>query len=151
MANTNNVIGGRFHLRQQRPEGSWGELFDADDKTTYGKMAASVVAGGNHTPGERSVVVEVVRPTSLGVGVTLDAISREMKAFKDASDLNFLECLEYRRETKGTYAGSVYLAMESWEDSLADAIQKASNLTDEEIDLIARAVSQGLASLHERD
>ena len=143
MAVANEVIVGRFHLRDSRGAGAWGELFTADDKPKYGALAGGLASHGAHTAGN-SVVIEIVHPTSLPHGINADAIEREMKAFKSAAGPHLLQCLDCGREP----TGQLYLAMESWEDSLEDRLKSSTTISDQELEVIARAVSQALVCLH---
>src|ERR1019366_2253797 len=143
MAVANEVIVGRFHLRDSRGAGAWGELFTAEDKPKYGALAGGLASHGSHTAGN-SVVIEIVHPTSLPDGIKADAIEREMKAFKSAAGPHLLQCLDCGREP----AGHLYLAMESWEDSLEDRLKSPTTISDQELELIARAVSHALVCLH---
>ena len=143
----NEVIVGRFHLRTSRGAGAWGELFNAEDKPKYGALAGGLATQGSHAA-SNGVVIEVVHPASLPDGIKVDAIEREMKAFKSVASPHLLECLDSGRETAGHSQGLLYLAMESWTDSLNYRLKSATTISDQELDVIARSVSQALVCLH---
>ena len=145
MADANEVIVGRFHVLTSKGPGAWGELFAAIDRPRYGALSGGLTAHGTPDAGA-SVLIEVVNPASLPDGVKADAIEREMKAFKSAAAPNLLKCLDCGHDNAGRAQGLSYLAMECWQDSLEDRLK--SPISDQELEVIASAVSQALGYLH---
>ncbi len=141
MSTVNDIIDGRFHLRATRGAGAWGELFVAEDKPKYGALAGGMA--GNNASNGNGVVIELVSPEALTAGIKIDAVEREMKAFKGAGSPHLLACMECGRESKRQY-----LAMECWADSLEDRL--TTTISVEELEPIAAAISKALAHLHDR-
>jgi len=145
----NDVIDGRFHLRKSLGSGAWGELFAADDRPRYGALAGGLSAGGMMAA-DHSAFVEVVLPSSLPPGITVDTVEREMKAFKNAAGSNLVTCLDCGRENGGRVPGLTYLAMESWGESLEERLQSLNGLTVQDVEAIAQDAAMALAALHAR-
>lgn len=146
MAVANNVVGGRFHLRTSRGPGAWGELLAADDRPRYGALAGGLASQGTPVAAE-GVFIEVVRPDSLPDSVKAETIEREMKAFKNVAGPHLLQCLDCGRDTAPHSQGLLYLAMQSWTDSLEERLKSPTTISDQELEAIASAVCQALVSL----
>ncbi|MBX9681629.1 MAG: hypothetical protein K2X38_22970 [Gemmataceae bacterium] len=145
----NDVIDGRFHLRKSLGSGAWGELFAADDRPRYGALAGGL-SGGGMMAADHSAFVEVVLPSSLPPGITVDTVEREMKAFKNAAGSNLVTCLDCGRENGGRVPGLTYLAMESWGESLEERLQSPIGLTVQDVEAIAKDAVMALGALHAR-
>ena len=149
MIAVNDVIDGRFHLRKSLGSGAWGELFAADDRPRYGALAGGLSGGGMMAASHR-VFLEVVLPSSLPPGITIDSVEREMKAFKNAAGSNLVTCLDCGRENGGHVPGLNYLAMEGWGESLEERLQSPNGLTVQDIEAVAQDVAMALTVLHAR-
>ncbi len=149
MIAVNDVIDGRFHLRKSLGSGAWGELFAADDRPRYGALAGGLSGDRTIAAGHR-VFLEVVLPSSLPPGITVDTVEREMKAFKNAAGSHLVTCLDCGRENGGRVPGLTYLAMESWGESLEDRQQTPNTLTIQDVEAIAQDAAMALAALHAR-
>ena len=149
MIGMNDVIGGRFHLQESIGAGAWGELFIADNQGVYAPLARGL-SGDRTKAAGHSVLIEAVLPSSLPAGVTVDAVEREMNAFKNAASTNLVTCLDCGRESGGRSAGLIYLAMESWSDSLENRLQSPQTIGIQELEAIAHDIAMALAHLHGR-
>lgn len=149
MIAVNDVIDGRFHLRKSIGAGAWGELFVADDRPKYGALLGGLSGDRTNSNGH-SVLLEVVLSSSLPAGITVDVVERDMKAFKNAAGTNLVTCLDCGRDNGGRTSGLIYLAMESWTESLDDRLSSPTTMTVQEVESVARDVAIALAHLHGR-